>query len=72
VAVVLHPRACVSPSAQLAPGCVVLVCAVVNADAQFELGVLENSAPVVDHDAPYRCYGQLAVNAAMAGGFRLG
>jgi len=49
--VVVHPRACVSPSAQLAPGCVVLAGAVVNADAQLEWGVLVNSGVVVDHDA---------------------
>ena len=38
--VVVHPRACVSPSAQLASGCVVLAGAVVNADAQLERGCL--------------------------------
>ena len=70
--VVVHPRACVSPSAQLAPGCVVLAGAVVNADAQLERGVLVNSGAVVDHDALCRSYSQLGVNAAMAGGSRLG
>ena len=52
--VVVHPRACVSPSAQLAPGCVVL------------------AGAVVDHDALCVSYSQLGVNAAMAGGSRLG
>jgi len=70
--VVVHPRACVSPSAQLAPGCVVLAGAVVNADAQLEWGVLVNSGVVVDHDALCGSYSQLGVNAAMAGGSRLG
>ena len=72
VGVVVHPRACVSPSAQLAPGCVVLAGAVVNADAQLERGVLVNSGAVVDHDAICCAYSQLGVNAAMAGGARLG
>jgi hypothetical protein len=70
--VVVYPRACVSPSAQLAPGCVVLAGAVVNADAQLERGVLVNSGAVVDHDALCGSYSQLGVNAAMAGGARLG
>jgi hypothetical protein len=70
--VVIHPRACVSPSAQLAPGCVVLAGAVVNADAQIERGVLVNSGAVVDHDALCGSFSQLGVNAAMAGGSRLG
>jgi hypothetical protein len=72
VGVVVHPCACVSPSAQLDPGCVVLAGAVVNADARLERGVLVNSGAVVDHDAICSAYSQLGVNAAMAGGSRLG
>ena len=72
VGVVVHPRACVSPSAQLAPGCVVLAGAVINAEARLERGVLVNSGAVVDHDAICGVYSQLGVNAAMAGGSRLG
>ena len=68
VGVVVHPRACVSPSAQLAPGCVVLAGAVINADARLERVVLVNSGGVVDHDAICGAYSQLGVNAAMAGG----
>lgn len=52
--------------------CVVLAGAVINADAQLELGVLVNSGAVVDHDAICGVYSQLSVNAAMAGGSRLG
>jgi len=70
--VVIHPRACVSPSAQLDPGCVVLAGAVVNADARLERGVLVNSGAVVDHGAICGAYSQLGVNASMAGGARLG
>ncbi len=72
VGVVVHPRACVSPSAQLAPGFVVLAGAVINADAQLERGVLVNSGGVVDHDAICGAYSQLGVHAVMAGGSRLG
>ena len=70
--VVVHPSACLSSSAQLAPGCVVLDGAVINAEARLERGVLVNSGAVVDHDAICGVYSQLGVNAAMAGGSRLG
>ena len=62
VGVLVHPFACVSPSAQLAPGCVLLAGAVVNANAQLHSGVLLNSC----------AYSQLGVNAAMAGASRFG
>jgi len=67
VGVLVHPSACVSPSAQLAPGCVVFADAVINADAWPERGVIVNSGGVVDHDAICSVYSQLGVNAAMAG-----
>lgn len=69
---VLHPRAIVSATAQLGPGSVVLAGAVVNANASLHQGVLVNSGAVVDHDAICGAYSQLGVNAAMAGGSRLG
>jgi hypothetical protein len=69
---VLHPRAIVSATAQLGPGSVVLAGAVVNANASLDQGVLVNSGAVVDHDAICGAYSQLGVNAAMAGGSRLG
>ena len=70
--VVLHPRAIVSATAQLGLGSVVLAGAVVNANASLHQGVLVNSGAVVDHDAICGAYSQLGVNAAMAGGSRLG
>ena len=70
--VVLHPRAIVSATAQLGPGSVVLAGAVVNANASLHQGVLVNSGAVDDHDAICGAYSQLAINAAMAGGSRLG
>jgi len=62
----------VSPSAQLAPVCVVMAAAVINADSRLERGVIVNSGAVVDHDAIRGVYCQLGVNAAMAGGSPLG
>ena len=70
--VVIHPRASVSASAQIASGCVVLAGAVVNANASLHAGVFVNSGALVDHDATCAAYSQLGVNAAMAGGSSLG
>ena len=70
--VVIHPRASVSASAQIAPGCVVLAGAVVNANASLHAGMLVKIVAVVDHVSPCAAYSQLGVNAAMAGGSRLG
>ncbi len=69
--VVLHPRTCVSATAEIGPGSVVLAGSVVNANASLHAGVLLNSGAVVDHDATCAAYSQLGVNAAMAGGSRL-
>jgi UDP-3-O-[3-hydroxymyristoyl] glucosamine N-acyltransferase len=44
----------------------------VNANASLDQGVLVNSGAVIDHDAICGPYSQLGVNAAMAGGSRLG
>jgi len=70
--VVLHPRAIVSATAQLGSGSVLLAGAVMNANASLHQGVLVNSGAVVDHDAICGAYSQLGINAAMAGGSRLG
>ena len=70
--VVLHPRAIVNATVQLGPGSVVLAGAVVNANASLHQGVLVNSGAVLDHAAMCGAYSQLGVNAAMAGGSRLG
>lgn len=70
--VVLHPRASVSATAQIGSGSVVLAGAVVNANAFLQPGLLVRSGAVVHHDATCAAYSQLGVNAAMAGGSRLG
>lgn len=68
------PRTLVSQSAQLSPspGCVVLACAVVNANALLRSGLLVNSGVVVDHDAICGAYSQLGINVSVVGGSRLG
>ena len=49
--VFISGAASVSPSAQLAPGCVVLPQAYVGADAQLGEGCIVNGGAIVDHDA---------------------
>jgi len=51
---------------------VVLVGAVINADARLEHGVLVNSGGVICHDAIFGAYSLLGVIAAMSGGSCLG
>ena len=50
VAVIVHPRATISPSAKLAAGSVVMAGAVVNPDVMAGSGVIINTGACVDHD----------------------
>jgi len=50
VAVIVHPRASVSPFASLATGTVVMAGAVINPDASVGRGGIINSGACVDHD----------------------
>ena len=72
LAVVVHPRAFVSPSAILGPGTAVMANATVGTEARLGVGTIVNSGAVVDHHAVVEDFGHLGVNAAMAGGSVLG
>jgi sugar O-acyltransferase (sialic acid O-acetyltransferase NeuD family) len=72
LATVIHPRAFVSPSAQLGPGCAVMAGAMVGTEAHLGQGVIVNCAAVVDHHARVDDGGHLGVGACMAGGTTLG
>lgn len=71
-ATLVHPRACVSPSALLGEGSAVMALAVVGTEAILGRGVIVNVGAVVDHHAQVADHGHLGANAAMAGGTRLG
>lgn len=71
-ATLVHPRACVSPSAVLGDGCAVMALACVGTEARLGRGVIVNVGAVVDHHAQVADHGHLGANAAMAGGTRLG
>lgn len=72
LAVVVHPRAFVSPTALVGPGSAIMAGAIVGTEAQIGQGAIVNSGAVVDHHAQVGDYGHLGVNASMAGGTVLG
>ncbi len=69
---VVHPRAIVSPRAQLGEGVAVMAGAIVGTEAVLGPGVIVNCGAVVDHHAQVHDFGHLGVNACMAGGSVLG
>ncbi len=69
---VVHPRAIVSPRAQLGEGVAVMAGAIVCTEAVLGQGVIVNCGAVVDHHAQVHDFGHLGVNACMAGGSVLG
>jgi len=69
---VVHPRAIVSPRAQLAEGVTVMAGAIVGTEAVLGQGVIVNCGAVIDHHAQVHDFGHLGVNACMAGGSVLG
>jgi sugar O-acyltransferase (sialic acid O-acetyltransferase NeuD family) len=69
---VVHPRAIVSPYAQLGEGVAVMAGAIVGTEAVLGMGVIVNCGAVVDHHAQVHDFGHLGVNASMAGGSILG
>ena len=69
---VVHPRAIVSPRAQLGEGVAVMAGAIVGTEAVLGQGVIVNCGAVVDHHAQVHDFGHLGVNACMAGGSVLG
>lgn len=72
LACVIHPRAIVSPRAQIGSGVAVMAGAIVGTEAQLGRGAIVNSGAVVDHHAQVHEFGHLGVNACMAGGSVLG
>lgn len=66
VITVLHPRAFVSPAAQVGAGTVVLAGAVISAGAQVGRNVIINIGGLVDHDAVVGDHSHIAPNATVA------
>lgn len=67
VAVVVHPRATLSPTARLAAGTVVMAGAVVNPDAVVGRGCIVNTGAIVEHDCELEAFVHLSPNVALGG-----
>lgn len=72
LATVIHPRACVSPSAQLDEGCAIMALAMVGVDARLGRGTIVNANATVDHDASLGDFAHLGVGVQIAGGVVVG
>lgn len=71
-ATVVHPRAVVSPSAQLGEGTVVMPNAAVNACARVGKHCIINTGAVVEHDNVLGDYVHISPNAALGGTVTVG
>lgn len=71
-ATVVHAAAWVSPSAELAPGAVILGGAIVNAGARIGPHSIVNSGAIVEHDVTVGAFAQLAPGAVVGGGATIG
>ena len=69
---IVHPRAWVSPSAEISRGTCILAGAIVNADARVGENVILNSAAVVEHDCHISAHAHVATGACLAGGVFVG
>ncbi len=71
-AVVVHPCACVAPTAIISAGSVLFAGAIVNADARVGLGSIVNTGASVDHDCMIGDWVHVAPGVAICGGVQIG
>ena len=69
---VVHPSACVSSSARVQPGTVILAQAVVNARATIDVACIVNTAATIDHDCEIQAAVHISPGAHLAGGVSVG
>lgn len=72
LASIIHPRAFVSPSAQIGEGCSIMALAMVGVDVEVGRGAIINAGATVDHDAAVGDFAHLGVGVQIAGGVRIG
>ncbi len=69
---VVHPRACVSATAQIGAGTAIMALAMVGVDALIGEGAIVNASATVDHDASLGDFAHLGVGVQLAGGVKIG
>ena len=69
---IVHQAACVSPSAELGPGVIILAGAVVQPAAKLGRGAIVNTRAVVEHDSAIGAGSHIAPGAMVLGGCRVG
>lgn len=72
IVTIIHPRATVSPFAQIGAGSVLFAGAVVNVDAEVGAAAIINTGAVVEHDCVLGVGVHVSPNAALAGGVTVG
>jgi len=68
----VHPAACVEPSATLAPGVQVFAQAYVGSEAQVDFGCIVNTGAIISHDCRLDEYANLSPGAILAGEVTIG
>ena len=68
----IHPRAIISPSAEIAAGVLVSAGAIVNAGARLERGCIINSGAIVEHGCTVSAYAHLSPAAKLGGNTCIG
>jgi len=71
-AIIVHPRAWVSPSAHIGPGVIVVGGAIVNACASLGRGCIVNTGATVDHDCELADGVHISPGAHVGGGSSIG
>lgn len=72
MAVIIHPRATISPHARIGAGCVVMAGAVVNIDASIGEAGIVNTGATVDHDCILQEAVHVSPGAHLAGNVAVG
>lgn len=68
----IHPKAIISPTAQVGRGLVMMAGAVINASALVGDNVIINTGAIVEHDCMLGNHVHVATGAILAGGVRVG
>ena len=69
---VIHPAACVSPSAIIGQGVYIGAGAVVNGQSQIENGAIVNTGAIVEHHCVVGAFAHIGPGAILAGGVQIG